>query len=317
MTDEDCSFESLLHYLKQTRGFDFTGYKRTSLVRRVRRRMQTVPISSYEDYQDYLEAHPAEFVALFNTILINVTSFFRDPEAWARLAAELLPELLRHKPEGPLRVWSAGCASGEEAYSLAIVLAELLGPEDFRRRVTIYATDVDEEALAQARRASYEPGQLRGVSPARLAAYFEPTGRRYSFHRDLRRSVILGRNDLVQDAPISHLDLLVCRNALMYFNAETQRRILRRLNAALCPAGILFVGAAELLLGHDDLFVPVDRGRRFFRPVTGDAPQPLPPPLRTDGDEVDRVIIMMVEPAGGSGDDGRRAVWRVDAEAVD
>jgi two-component system, chemotaxis family, CheB/CheR fusion protein len=271
--EPDPSFELLLRYLKETRGFDFTGYKRSSLIRRVQRRMQTVQIGAYEDYQDYLEVHPAEFVALFNTILINVTSFFRDPEAWDHLSEELLPALLRSKPDGPLRIWSAGCASGEEAYSLAIVLAELLGPEDFRRRVKIYATDVDEDALAQARQACYEPRQLRGVSAERMEAYFERSGERYTFHRELRRSVIFGRNDLVQDAPISHIDLLVCRNALMYFNAETQSRILQRLHFALYSAGLLFLGKAEMLLSHDDLFVPIDLKRRFFRKVAATDPR--------------------------------------------
>ena len=267
MTEPDPQFEALLRHLKDARGFDFTGYKRTSLVRRVQRRMQTVSMTSYEDYRDFLEVHPEEFTALFNTILINVTSFFRDSEAWAHLEQELLPELLARRPDGPLRVWSAGCASGEEAYSLAIVLAEALGPEEFRRRVKIYATDVDEEALGQARQALYEPGQLRGVSAERLAAWFEPVGPRYGFHKELRRSVIFGRNDLVQDAPISHIDLLVCRNALMYFNAETQSRILQRLHFALRPAGVLFLGKAEMLLSHDDLFTPVDLKRRFFGKV--------------------------------------------------
>jgi two-component system CheB/CheR fusion protein len=269
VTDFDEHFESLLAYLKDSRGFDFTGYKRTSVIRRVQRRMLALPIGTYEAYQDYLEVHPEEFTALFNTILINVTSFFRDAEAWTHLETELLPELLRRRPDGALRIWSAGCASGEEAYSLAIVLAEQLGVDEFRRRVKIYATDVDEEALAQARQAVYEPGQLRGVSPERLAACFEPAGQRYAFNKELRRSVIFGRNDLVQDAPISHIDLLVCRNALMYFNAETQARILRRLHFALYDSGVLFLGKAEMLLSHDDLFTPIDLKRRFFRKVAG------------------------------------------------
>jgi len=270
VTEPDQHFESLLRYLKETRGFDFTGYKRTSLMRRAQRRMQAVNIDSYEAYQDYLEVHPEEFTALFNTILINVTSFFRDSEAWSHLERELVPELLRQRPEGQLRVWSAGCASGEEAYSLAIVLAEAMGVEEFRRRVKIYATDVDEEALAQARQALYDLSQLRGLSPERLEAYFEPVGLRYAFHKELRRSVIFGRNDLVQDAPISHIDLLVCRNALMYFNAETQARILQRLHFALYPHGVLFLGKAEMLLSHDNLFAPIDLKRRFFRKVSTD-----------------------------------------------
>jgi two-component system CheB/CheR fusion protein len=278
VTEPDPQFENLLHYLKETRGFDFTGYKRTSLMRRVQRRMQTVQIRAYDEYQDFLEVHPEEFTALFNTILINVTGFFRDGEAWSHLERVILPDLLRRVPDRPFRVWSAGCASGEEAYSLAILLAELLGVEEFRRRVKIYATDVDEEALTEARQATYEGQALRGLSEERLKTYFEPVGQRYTFHKELRRSVIFGRNDLVQDAPISHIDLLVCRNALMYFNAETQARILQRLHFALHPHGVLFLGKAEMLLSHDTLFAPIDLKRRFFRKLTvGQQRAPLPP----------------------------------------
>jgi two-component system CheB/CheR fusion protein len=162
-------------------------------------------------------------------------------------------------------VWSAGSASGQEAYSLAVLLAETLGAEQFRQRVKIYATDVDEEALAQARTALFTEREMTGLSPTQIEEYFTPEGGRFAFRKDLRRSVIFGRNDLVQDAPISHVDLLLCRNTLMYFNAETQSRILGRLHFALNPEGVLFLGKAEMLLSHSQLFAPVDLGRRFFR----------------------------------------------------
>ena len=145
---DGAAFERLLDFLKESRSFDFTGYKRPSLVRRVRHRMHEIGVERYEDYQDVLQLQPDEFTALFNTILINVTSFFRDAEAWAHLRAEALPLVLEHKGEDPIRVWSAGCATGEEAYSLAIARAEELGVKKFRQRVKISATDVDEEALA-------------------------------------------------------------------------------------------------------------------------------------------------------------------------
>jgi two-component system CheB/CheR fusion protein len=305
VTEPDQSFEALLRYLKEVRGFDFTGYKRTSLMRRVQRRMLTAGIGGYEVYQDHLQVHPEEFTALFNTILINVTSFFRDGEAWAHLQQELVPDLLRRRPEGPLRVWSAGCASGEEAYSLAIVLAEQLGVEEFRRRVKIYATDVDEEALAQARQAVYEPAQLRGLAAERVATWFEPAGGRHAFHKELRRSVIFGRNDLVQDAPISHIDLLVCRNTLMYFNAEAQARIMRRLHFALRPTGVLFLGKAEILLSHDDLFAPIDAKRRFFRRIGPDDGRTILPSGggggRPAGDGSDPVTGRLRDEAFGAG----------------
>jgi two-component system CheB/CheR fusion protein len=273
VTQPDAQFEALLVYLKETRGFDFTGYKRSSLMRRVGRRMSQIGVTDHTEYLDYLEVHPDEFTALFNTVLINVTGFFRDPDTWGHLRDEVLPEVLATiGPHAPLRVWSAGCASGEEAYSLAMMIAEAIGPETFRDRVKIYATDVDEEGLAEARQASYGDRQVQGVPPALLKKYFEANATRYTFRKDLRRSVIFGRNDLVQDAPISRINLLVCRNALMYFNAETQSRILSRFHFALKPNGVLFLGKAEMLLSHGALFTPIDLKRRLFHKVTPSLP---------------------------------------------
>src|SRR4051812_32066003 len=150
-------FDELLEHLQQSRGFDFTAYKRGSLMRRVVRRMHAIGVGKFEEYLDYLQVDPEEFGALFNTILINVTSFFRDPEVWAALESDVLPGLVKALGrDEQLRVWSAGCASGAEPYSVAILLAELFGgPEALRERVKIYATDVDEEALSEARQATY------------------------------------------------------------------------------------------------------------------------------------------------------------------
>jgi two-component system CheB/CheR fusion protein len=267
MEATDPAFEALVEYLKSERGFDFSGYKRPSLVRRVRRQMQLVGVPSYEEYLDYLQVHPEEYTALFNMILINVTSFFRDSDAWEELRTTIVPALLRDRPNGSLRVWSAGCASGEEAFSLAICLAEALGPDEFRSRVKIYATDVDEVALAEARHAVYDRARLADIPEGLAERYFEPAdgGDRLAFRKDLRRCVIFGRNDLVQDAPISRIDLLACRNTLMYFNAEQQERIVRRLHFALNPTGVLFIGKAETLWSHSGLFQATDVKRRFFR----------------------------------------------------
>lgn len=265
MSEVNPEFEALLEYLRQNRSFDFTGYKRPSLMRRVQKRMQTLAIEDYSNYLDYLEVHPDEFVALFNTILINVTTFFRDPDAWEGVATEVIPQLLASKqPYQPIRCWSVGCASGEEAYTLAILLAEALGFEQFRNRVKIFATDVDEEALAQARQASYALAQIEAVPPELRQIYFEQSGNRYSFHKDLRRSVIFGRHDLVQDAPISRIDLLTCRNTLMYFNSETQMRVLERFHFALNDSGYLVLGKAEMLFARTSLFKPIDLKRRIF-----------------------------------------------------
>ena len=267
-TSSDTGFESLLQHVKEQRGFDFTGYKRASLERRVQRRMSALGIDSYDDYLDHLLVHPDEFTGLFNTILINVTSFFRDIEAWDYLREHVVPDLLARRESQPLRLWSAGCAAGQEAYSLATVLAEALGVDQFRERVKIYATDVDEEALGQARHANYSAQEAEGLPTELRTKYFEQVGDRYVFRKELRRAVIFGRNDLVQDAPISQVDVLACRNTLMYFNAETQARILRRLHFALKPDGVLFLGKAEMLLGHSGYFRPLDVKRRFFSKIT-------------------------------------------------
>jgi len=259
-------FVKLLDYLKNTRGFDFSGYKLSSLIRRVRKRMQQIGIESYLDYIDFLEVHPDEFDPLFNTVLINVTSFFRDPQAWQALNDQILPRILEAKGEDqPVRCWSAGCASGEEAYTLAMLLAEKVGDLQFRQRVKIYATDVDEEALAQARQGSYSAAAVENLPDGFLARYFEPVGDRFVFRPDLRRSLIFGRHDLVQDAAISRLDLLVCRNTLMYFNAEMQAKILARFHFALRPSGYILLGKAETLLSHNTSFRPEDLKSRIFQ----------------------------------------------------
>jgi two-component system CheB/CheR fusion protein len=267
-TDE--SFEALLRYMRDERGFDFTGYKRTTLMRRVRHRMDQVRCESYEEYLDLLQASADEFAALFNTILINVTTFFRDPPAWEFVKDKAIPALLADRsPNEPLRVWSAGCASGQEAYTLAMLLAEALGADDFRQRVKIYATDIDENALTEGRSASYDAKAVESVPPELLERYFEQSNGRYTFRKDLRRAVIFGRNDLVKDAPISRVDLLVCRNTLMYMNADTQRNVLGRFHFALSPRGALFLGSAEMLLSHGDRFTPVNLKHRVFRKTDG------------------------------------------------
>ena len=268
-TQADPDLESLLDYLKRSRGFDFTGYKRSTLGRRIDRRMQLVGMHAYASYIDYLEVHPDEFDALFDTVLINVTCFFRDRDEWQQLAERVLPGLLAGKgPGAPVRVWSAGCASGEEAYTLAMVLAEAMGADEFRERVKIYATDVDDDALARARQATYAGPEMDGVPSDLLEKYFEESNNRYAFRGDLRRALIFGRHDLTRDAPISRVDLLVCRNALMYFNAETQHQILTRFHFALNDGGVLFLGRAETMLTRTHLFEPVDLRRRLFRKRT-------------------------------------------------
>jgi two-component system CheB/CheR fusion protein len=176
----------------------------------------------------------------------------------------------RENLSNSIRVWSAGCASGEETYSIAMLLAEALGRDAFANRVKIYATDMDEQALGQARAATYSERQVQAVPPELLGKYFAREGDRFLFDKDLRRSVIFGRHDLIQDAPISRVNILLCRNTLMYFNTEAQNRILARFHFALQPEGVLFLGKAEMLFTYSQLFTPIDLRRRVFRKIARD-----------------------------------------------
>ncbi len=270
--DLDPDFEELLAFLRDDRGVDFTGYKRASLRRLVARRMQVAGVADLSAYLDQLQVDPDEVRALFDSLLINVTAFFRDPTAWESLRDSALAATLGALgPDEPIRVWSAACATGEEAYTLAVLLHEALGHEAFLARVKVYATDVDAAALAVARSGRYSRRALEGLTDAQVEQYFPETvgdGTRV-FRSDLRPALIFGRHDLLSDAPISRVALLVCRNVLMYFTAETQRRVLERFSFALHDAGVLMLGRAEMLLTHSDLFTPVDLTHRIFRARPG------------------------------------------------
>ncbi|MEV0091382.1 CheR family methyltransferase [Streptomyces sp. NPDC050738] len=279
-TRTDEGLEELLGFIRDARGFDFTGYKRSTLGRRIRKRMSDAGANGFADYRDRLETDADEFQALFNTILINVTSVFRDPDAWDLLQREAVPQVLAEAdPEDEIRIWSAGCSSGEEAFSLAILFAEALGPEEFLRRVKIYATDVDEEALRDARSGLFTAKALEPLPAELRDTYFEQSGAKFLFRSDLRRKVIFGRHDITRDAPISRLDLLVCRNTLMYFNVEAQTHIVNRFHFALREGGFLFLGKAEMLLNDGDRFKVVSIRQRVFkrRPGANGGPHPVHP----------------------------------------
>jgi two-component system, chemotaxis family, CheB/CheR fusion protein len=286
-------FETLLQHIQESRGMDFRGYKRSSLKRRITLRMEAVGADDFSAYQSHLEADPGEFENLLNTVLINVTSFFRDAEAWDVLKEQVIPQIVAHaEPDQPIRIWSVGCASGEEPYSIAMLFAEAIGVQEFCRRVKVYATDLDEEALKVARLATYAPREVEGVPPDYLDKFFERTNNHYVFERELRKCVIFGRHNVVHDAPISRIDLLVCRNLLIYLEAETQGIVLPRLHYALNPNGFLFLGKAETQLARSPLFRAVEMKHRIFskvaqewrrpvaggfgarRPATGDTPLP-------------------------------------------
>ncbi|KYC41719.1 chemotaxis protein CheR [Scytonema hofmannii PCC 7110] len=265
-TDEvNLEFETLLDYLKYNQGCDLTGYKRSSLMRRFRHRMQSINIDTYESYLQYLQRHWEEYRALLNDVLINVTSFFRDRKAWDYLAAEVIPKIIASKqPDEPIRIWSAGCATGQEIYSLLILLAEALGLEVCRQRVQCFATDTDEAALSKARQATYSNKDIIGIPAELLQKYFEYTETGYVFHPELRRTIIFSRHDLTQNAPISKIDLLICRNVLIYFNSETQVSVLKRFHFALKNTGFLFLGKAETVINRRQIYMPVNINQRIY-----------------------------------------------------
>jgi two-component system CheB/CheR fusion protein len=269
---KDVALKNLLQELAEQRGFDFRGYKKTTLERRFRKRMFQLNIGDYEEYGRYIRGNPEEANELLNTILINVTEFFRDPPAWEILRSEILPPILKPLRSGAsFRAWSAGCASGEEAYSIAIILSEFFGPRIAEFDVKIYATDIDEDALTTARRGEYSAEALRRVRPEWRNKYFHGKGM-LRVNREIRRLVIFGRSNLGQDAPISHVNLLLCRNVLIYFDSELQKQILARLHYALEPGGILFLGKSESQLTNSTQFKRLNSRWRIFQRIT-----PAPP----------------------------------------
>jgi two-component system CheB/CheR fusion protein len=261
----DPGFEELLAFVRDARAFDYTGYRRPTLMRRFEKRMQAVGASTWGEYREFLEKNPDEFAELFNAILINVTGFFRDKETWELVEREIVPALVEQRDaRAPIRIWSAGCASGEEAYTIMLILAEALGEEALKSRVKIYATDIDEDALHQAREATFTRKQLEPVPEALRDRYFVQVNSSFTIRKDLRRSVIFGRNDLHRDPPISRVDLLVSRNTLMYFGTDVQERILANYYFALNRGGFLVVGKAEALQSGRRLFSAYNLKRRVF-----------------------------------------------------
>src|SRR5579884_1848437 len=262
---EEQTLNDLVRGLAEERGFDLRGYKLTTLERRVRRRMQQLGIKSYQEYMDYIRRENGETIKLLDTVLINVTRFFRDSQAWEALAQEVLPLLFKNRPLGsPFRVWCAGCATGEEPYSVAILLFELLGARAKDYEIKIYATDHDEGALNIARRGEYSQEAVRGVRPEIRKKYF--TGRAVlRVARDIRRMVIFGRSNLLTNAPISHVDLLLCRNVLIYFDGPPQSHIMGRLKYALNEGGVLFLGKSESQLKRNLEFMPINQRWRIFQ----------------------------------------------------
>jgi two-component system, chemotaxis family, CheB/CheR fusion protein len=259
------TLKELIRELAEQRGLDLRGYKQSTLERRLHRRMQQLGIGSYGEYLEFVRRTPAENNELLNTVLINVTEFFRDPEAWDFLAREVLPLQFRARPAGSLfKVWCAGCSTGEEAYSAAIMLCEFLGRRISQYNIKIYATDNDEHALTIARGGAYPAESLRLVQPQIREKYL-PGQSTLRVVRDLRKLMIFGRSNLLTDSPISHVDLLICRNVLIYFDAVAQQYIVSRLRYALNDGGVLFLGKSESQLKMYSDMLPINPKWRIFQ----------------------------------------------------
>ena len=258
------TLKTLLAKVRGRTKVDFSQYKEPTLWRRIERRMAANHVGTLPDYLALVDERPGELDKLCKDILISVTSFFRDTEAFAGLEKVVARILIGKRPGDDIRIWVAGCATGEEAYSLAILFAEQLGAAFDQYRIQIFATDIDLEAMARARRAIFAAPSLAHMDRNRVKAHFTGHGDRYEINKNLRDVVIFARQDLVQDPPFLRLDLVTCRNVLIYFQSELQSRLLSVFHYALNPGGFMFLGKSESVFQQEGLFDVVDKESRLY-----------------------------------------------------
>ncbi len=276
------TLQKLFILLRDRTGNDFALYKQNAIRRRLERRMNVHQIENARHYLRFVQENPHELDALFQELLINVTSFFRDPQAFEVLAQKGLPALLEGKPDGStLRIWIAGCSTGEEAYSLAIVVKECLAQHKRRLAVQIFATDLDNRSVETARAALYPVGIAGDVTPDRLQQFFSKEDGSYRIKKEIRDLVVFATHNLLTDAPFTKLDMLSCRNLLIYLDHKAQHKLLPLFHYALKPNGLLFLGTSETVGGFERLFTPVDRKGKLFRRTV--EPSTLPHLERSSG----------------------------------
>ena len=264
----ESALKKIFVLLRTQTGHDFSGYKPSTIYRRIERRMAVHQIGAIEGYVKYLQEAPVEVEALFRDLLIGVTNFFRDPEAFGVLESQVIPMLFAGKrADAAIRVWVAGCSTGEEAYSIAILLQERM--EVLRQSYTIqvFATDIDNQAIAVARSGVYPASIAADLTPERLARFFvaEPDGGAYRIHKGIRDMLVFSEQDLIKDPPFSKLDLISCRNLLIYLGAELQKKIIPLFHYALNPGGLLFLGTSEGVGAFDELFSAFDRKAKIYQ----------------------------------------------------
>lgn len=246
-------------------GVDFTHYKQTTLKRRIHRRMLLYKLERIEDYAAYLKNTPTEVTALYHDVLIHVTSFFRDPESFDALSSNVFPEIVKDKSSKiPIRIWIAGCSTGEEAYSIAICLLEFLAARSTNLPIQIYATDISESAIAQARSGFYTPAQVAHISPERLYRFFVQVEGGYQIAKPVREICVFARQNLIGDPPFSRMDLITCRNVLIYLGAPLQKKLLPMFHYGLRPAGFLMLGTSETVGDFSEMFALFDKKNKIY-----------------------------------------------------
>ena len=268
LTHSESALKKIFVLLRAQTGHDFSLYKPSTIYRRIERRMAVHQIESIDSYVKYLQQTPVEVQALFNDLLIGVTNFFRDPEAFAVLEAQVIPKLFQGKSAGAaVRVWCTGCSTGEEAYSIAILLQERLESLKASYKVQVFATDIDSRAIAVARTGIYPASIAENISPERLARFFtlEADGSAYRIHKGIRDLLVFSEQDVIKDPPFSKLDLISCRNLLIYLGAELQKKLVSLFHYALQPAGVLFLGTSETAGEQGDLFAVLDRKAKIYQ----------------------------------------------------
>jgi len=262
------ALEKIIILLRARSGHDFSLYKKNTVYRRIERRMGIHQIDKIAQYVRFLQDNPVELEMLFKELLIGVTSFFRDPDMWKELKQKALPPLLAAKKSGDaLRAWVIGCSTGEEAYSLAMILREVLDEAKLggRFQLQIFATDLDREAIDKARQGIYPDNIVADVTPERLTRFFVKEEHGYRVGKEIREMVVFAQQNVIMDPPFTKLDLLTCRNLLIYMSPELQKKLLPLFHYSLNPGGILFLGNAETVGSFTDLYTSVDGKSRLYR----------------------------------------------------
>ena len=267
----EAAFRDIMGMLRSRTGHDFKHYKRATVLRRLERRLQVNSLHNLPDYRAHLAEQPAEAKALLKDLLIGVTNFFRDREAFEALERQVLPVLFERPPgngdgdDAGVRVWVVGCATGEEAYSMAMLALEAAAEQRVPPDLQVFATDIDDEALAVARSGAYPASIVTDVPPMRLRKFFSHEDQRYRIRKELRESVLFAAHNVLRDPPFSRLDLICCRNLLIYLDRDVQAQILQNFHFALRPGGYLFLGNSETADSLGAYFVPVDKKHRIYR----------------------------------------------------